>query len=284
MKTESRIDVPGDGGRVRAGRVAVAGVAWAQHRGIDGVAGAGGRGRLAATATLGAEATIDTWRQWVFGWDARPGKHDAAGARDRPHRGDPDRGAGPARAGRRHRLAHRDGDRELTRKPRGQVTAASRHPQDGRCRIPGVTTTSPAQTTRPQQARRPGRADVAAAALAGLAAGAVTVAVADAVAQVVAPSSSPHRRRRDVHRPDAGVVEGLRRLDLRHQRQARAPAVDDVVIAALAVTAGVAVLRAPRLAAWLVLALGVVAAAAAASRPDARGSPSCPPSSVSRQG
>jgi hypothetical protein len=42
-----------------------------------------------------------------------------------------------------------------------------------------------------------------------------------------------------------------------------------VVIAALAVAAGLAVLRVPRLAAGLVLSLGVVAAVAAASRPDA---------------
>jgi DMSO/TMAO reductase YedYZ molybdopterin-dependent catalytic subunit len=37
IKTESRIDVPGSGSRVRAGRVAVAGVAWAQHKGIEAV-------------------------------------------------------------------------------------------------------------------------------------------------------------------------------------------------------------------------------------------------------
>ena len=49
-----------------------------------------------------------------------------------------------------------------------------------------------------------------------------------------------------------------------------------LVIAALAVTAGLAVLRAPRLAASLVLALGIVAAAAAASRPDAGGAAPVP--------
>ena len=37
VKTESRIDVPRDGPGVAAGPVAVAGVAWAQHRGIERV-------------------------------------------------------------------------------------------------------------------------------------------------------------------------------------------------------------------------------------------------------
>src|SRR4051812_15786237 len=123
---------------------------------------------------------------------------------------------------------------------------------------------------RPQQAARPRRADVAAAALAGLAAGAVTVAVADAVAQVVAPSSSPL------------LAVGETFIDLTpgwlKDFAVSTFGTDDklvlllsmtVVIAALAVAAGVAVLRAPRLAASLVLALGVVAAAAAAGRPDA---------------
>ena len=37
IKTQSRIDTPTSRARVRAGTVPVAGVAWAQHRGIDGV-------------------------------------------------------------------------------------------------------------------------------------------------------------------------------------------------------------------------------------------------------
>ena len=37
VKTQSRIDTPADGARLAAGRVAVAGVAWAQHRGIERV-------------------------------------------------------------------------------------------------------------------------------------------------------------------------------------------------------------------------------------------------------
>jgi DMSO/TMAO reductase YedYZ molybdopterin-dependent catalytic subunit len=74
IKTESRIDVPRNGAQVRAGTVAVAGVAWAQHRGIERVevrVDAGGWQQ----ARLAAEASIDTWRQWVYAWDAAPGSH-----------------------------------------------------------------------------------------------------------------------------------------------------------------------------------------------------------------
>jgi DMSO/TMAO reductase YedYZ molybdopterin-dependent catalytic subunit len=77
IKTESRIDVPQDGDRVRAGRVAVAGIAWAQHRGIKGVEVRVDDGPWQA-AELGAEASVDTWRQWVFRWDAAPGQHRLA--------------------------------------------------------------------------------------------------------------------------------------------------------------------------------------------------------------
>ena len=37
VKTESRIDVPQSGDRVSAGKVAVTGITWAQHRGISAV-------------------------------------------------------------------------------------------------------------------------------------------------------------------------------------------------------------------------------------------------------
>jgi DMSO/TMAO reductase YedYZ molybdopterin-dependent catalytic subunit len=74
IKTESRIDVPNGSGVVRAGRTPIAGVAWAQHRGIDAVevrvdGGAWHQARLAAVPG------IDTWRQWVWEWDATRGNH-----------------------------------------------------------------------------------------------------------------------------------------------------------------------------------------------------------------
>ena len=37
IKTESRIDVPKVGGSLSPGQVTIAGVAWAQHKGIDAV-------------------------------------------------------------------------------------------------------------------------------------------------------------------------------------------------------------------------------------------------------
>jgi DMSO/TMAO reductase YedYZ molybdopterin-dependent catalytic subunit len=74
VKTQSRIDVPRDGARLAAGRVAVAGVAWAQHRGIERVEVRMDTGPW-QQARLGAEASIDTWRQWVLPWDTTPGRH-----------------------------------------------------------------------------------------------------------------------------------------------------------------------------------------------------------------
>ena len=77
VKTQSRIDTPDSGARLAAGPVAVAGVAWAQHRGIERVevqVDAGGW----EEAELGAADTIDTWRQWVYRWDAVPGSHALA--------------------------------------------------------------------------------------------------------------------------------------------------------------------------------------------------------------
>jgi DMSO/TMAO reductase YedYZ molybdopterin-dependent catalytic subunit len=77
VKTQSRIDVPQNGDRVRAGTVAVAGIAWAQHRGIHGVQVQVDGGSW-QPAQLAAEVTVDTWRQWVYRWDAAPGHHSIA--------------------------------------------------------------------------------------------------------------------------------------------------------------------------------------------------------------
>lgn len=73
IKTQSRIDVPRRRDKLAAGTVAVAGVAWAQQRGIAKVeVGIDG---VWAEARLGADGTDDTWRQWVYEWEATPGKH-----------------------------------------------------------------------------------------------------------------------------------------------------------------------------------------------------------------
>jgi DMSO/TMAO reductase YedYZ molybdopterin-dependent catalytic subunit len=74
IKTESRIDVPSGQGSVKAGRTAIAGVAWAQHRGIDAVEVRVDKGPW-QQATLAAVPGIDTWRQWVLDWDATAGTH-----------------------------------------------------------------------------------------------------------------------------------------------------------------------------------------------------------------
>lgn len=73
VKLASRIDTPGSG-RVAAGRIAVAGVAWAQHTGIGKVEVQVDDGPW-QTATLAATAGPDTWRQWVWRWGATPGQH-----------------------------------------------------------------------------------------------------------------------------------------------------------------------------------------------------------------
>ena len=74
IKTMSRIDVPRPFQQVRAGRTPVAGVAWAPHRGIERVQVRADGGPW-HDAGLAAADGIDTWRQWVWYWDAAPGLH-----------------------------------------------------------------------------------------------------------------------------------------------------------------------------------------------------------------
>jgi DMSO/TMAO reductase YedYZ molybdopterin-dependent catalytic subunit len=73
IKTESRIDVPKASASVAAGPVTIAGVAWAQHRGIEAV-------EVSVDGTwhptkLATQDNIDTWRQWYYTWTAEPGQH-----------------------------------------------------------------------------------------------------------------------------------------------------------------------------------------------------------------
>ncbi|GHB06556.1 oxidoreductase [Streptomyces clavifer] len=74
VKTQSRIDTPRPFASPRAGTVPVAGVAWAQHRGIARVEVRVDGGAW-HTARLAAEAGRDTWRQWVWEWPATTGHH-----------------------------------------------------------------------------------------------------------------------------------------------------------------------------------------------------------------
>ncbi|SCG34401.1 molybdopterin-dependent oxidoreductase [Micromonospora halophytica] len=74
VKTQSRIDTPRPRNRITAGPVVVAGVAWAQHRGVSRVEVRvdGGPWR---DATLAPTVSVDTWVQWSWRWDATPGEH-----------------------------------------------------------------------------------------------------------------------------------------------------------------------------------------------------------------
>ena len=74
IKTSSRIDVPGSFARVKAGNVPVAGVAWSQTRGIEKVEVRVDGGAW-QQARLGEADNKNTWRQWVYEWDAPKGNH-----------------------------------------------------------------------------------------------------------------------------------------------------------------------------------------------------------------
>lgn len=76
IKTASRIDVPKSFAQLPKGTVAVAGMAWAQHRGITGVQVQIDDGEW-QDATLSGDLTTDIWRQWSYPWDttSSPGLH-----------------------------------------------------------------------------------------------------------------------------------------------------------------------------------------------------------------
>ncbi|MEP7025140.1 MAG: molybdopterin-dependent oxidoreductase, partial [Actinomycetota bacterium] len=74
IKTESRIDIPTGLTTQNPGKIAVAGVAWAQHKGIEAVEVRADSGPW-HEAKLATVPGIDTWRQWVWEWDATPGRH-----------------------------------------------------------------------------------------------------------------------------------------------------------------------------------------------------------------
>ncbi|HEV2005867.1 MAG TPA: molybdopterin-dependent oxidoreductase [Candidatus Limnocylindrales bacterium] len=71
--TQSRIDVPQSGANVKAGHVAVAGVAWAPDRGVTKVEVA--IDGAWHDARLSAPISPATWVQWLYDWDATAGDH-----------------------------------------------------------------------------------------------------------------------------------------------------------------------------------------------------------------
>ncbi|MFE0820067.1 molybdopterin-dependent oxidoreductase [Streptomyces sp. NPDC058847] len=78
IRTQSRIDTPKPFARPKTGAVMVAGVARAQHRGVDKVEVRVDDGPR-QEATLAAEDTRGTWRQWSYAWQATRGGHTLTG-------------------------------------------------------------------------------------------------------------------------------------------------------------------------------------------------------------
>ena len=74
IKFSSRIDTPKIGKSVAAGRIPIAGVAWAQTVGIEAVEVRIDDGDW-QRATLSTPVNDDCWVQWVLEWDAQPGTH-----------------------------------------------------------------------------------------------------------------------------------------------------------------------------------------------------------------
>jgi DMSO/TMAO reductase YedYZ molybdopterin-dependent catalytic subunit len=74
VKTQSRIDRPRGFAPLPAGRVVLAGTAWAQHVGVERVEVRADDGPWQA-AQVATEVNHDTWRMWRSELDLAPGRH-----------------------------------------------------------------------------------------------------------------------------------------------------------------------------------------------------------------
>jgi len=74
--TQSRIDVPKSLGTVSKDKPVIAGVAWAQHRGIQKVEIRIDGGEW-HEVKLAEDAGVDLWRQWSYRYDGASGRHSA---------------------------------------------------------------------------------------------------------------------------------------------------------------------------------------------------------------
>lgn len=74
VKLQSRIDVPRPGQRIDAGDAVIAGMAWQQHVGVDGVEVRVDEGPW-RRAELATAISADTWVQWRLPWTAESGAH-----------------------------------------------------------------------------------------------------------------------------------------------------------------------------------------------------------------
>jgi DMSO/TMAO reductase YedYZ molybdopterin-dependent catalytic subunit len=77
VRTQSRVDVPRANHRVMSGAVRVAGVAWAQHTGIEAVEVRVDGGPW-TPVELGRVPSDDTWVQWAGTVEVEPGVHTVA--------------------------------------------------------------------------------------------------------------------------------------------------------------------------------------------------------------
>ncbi len=75
VKTQSRIDTLAAGDNLSAGKNPVGGIAWAPHRGIEKVEVSTDGGETWNKASLAKSLAEDTWRQYVYDWDATPGDY-----------------------------------------------------------------------------------------------------------------------------------------------------------------------------------------------------------------
>ena len=75
VKTQSRIDTVNDGDNLSPGKNPIGGIAWAPHRGIEKVEVSTDGGETWNTARLAKQLAEDTWRQYVYDWNARPGDY-----------------------------------------------------------------------------------------------------------------------------------------------------------------------------------------------------------------
>ncbi|MCA1715871.1 MAG: molybdopterin-dependent oxidoreductase [Actinobacteria bacterium] len=75
IQTQSRIDTVGDDDNLSAGTVQIGGVAWAPHRGIDRVEVSTDNGETWNDAQLATQLALDTWRLYVYDWEAEPGEY-----------------------------------------------------------------------------------------------------------------------------------------------------------------------------------------------------------------
>jgi DMSO/TMAO reductase YedYZ molybdopterin-dependent catalytic subunit len=75
VKTQSRIDTLSAGDNLPVGKTPVGGIAWAPHRGIERVEVSTDGGETWNEASLARALAEDSWRQYVYDWNATPGDY-----------------------------------------------------------------------------------------------------------------------------------------------------------------------------------------------------------------